>query len=151
MKSPYKEFNKGTIIDLANLAERGQRVLHGDVIIIKCDEADMPKDFDSLPTSKNLVLAEGEHSGHAHALFEEDAGDIYVPPKLTVIEGGLGVVPVGKFTVRTTPTGEMFLKVTEQALLLRHQEHTPFRIYPGTYEIGIQQEVWDDLKRNVID
>lgn len=154
MQTPYKPFIKNKIKDLAHLTERGQNVTHGDVIIVRCDESDVPADFDQWPVAKNLVLAEGEHSGHAHALFQDnDDSDIYVPPakpSFSVIEGGKGVEPTGTFVVRQKGE-EMFLKIEGAPMLLRHQEHTPFRLYPGTYEIGIQEETWDELRRKIAD
>lgn len=149
--SVYKPFITGKIKDLAGLTTRGQRAYHGDVIIIKCDESDFPTDFDTLPNSKNLVLAEGEHSGHAHAFFSESAAtNIYDIPKFDVLEGGKGKEKEGRFDVKVKGN-EMYLRVSGAPMLLKHQEHTAFRIYPGTYEITRQTEMWDDMKRAVVD
>ena len=154
MQTPYKPFIKNQVKDLAHLTERGMNVTHGDVIIVRCDQSDLPADFNSWPVAKNLVLAEGEHSGHAHALFQDgDDSDTYIPPtkpELNVIQGGKGVVPAGKFVVRQKGE-EMFLVIEGAPMLLRHQEHTPFRLYPGTYEIGIQEETWEELRRRIAD
>lgn len=154
MQTPYKPFIKHQVKDLKNLTERGMNATHGDVIIIRCDESDLPADFNQWPLAKNLVLAEGEHSGHAHALFNEsDESDLYVPPvkpSFQVLDGGKGKETAGKFEVREK-NGEMYLRIEGEPMLLRHQEHTPFRLYPGTYEIGIQEETWEELRRRIAD
>lgn len=154
--SVYKKFLKDKIIDLSCLTRRGNRAFHGDVVIIKCDESDFPENFKDLPVSKNMVLAEGEHSGHAHALFAEtDLNDYYQIPnprsRFKVIDGEKGTTPGGQFDVRVNPKGAMFLKVENEPMILRHQEHKPFRIHPGYYEITRQTEMWDDMKRAVVD
>ncbi len=149
----YKQFKTNQVIDLAQMTQRGQAATHGDVIIIRCDDADMPDNFDSLPNVMGGVLAEGEHSGHAHQLFDEATNvAAYTMPQLDVIEGGKET-NAAKFSLKQTEDGSMFLKVENEPMLLRHQEHNPFRIYPGNYEIGIQQETdpFERQKRAVLD
>lgn len=139
----YKAFSKGKVTDLTHMTTRGMRAYHGDVIIVRCEETDIPGGWDALTPTPQQVLAEGEHSGHAHALFSEnDVSNYFVPPtrvKLGVIEGGKDT-NTATFEVRVTANKEMFLRIENEPKLLRHQEHNPFRLPPGFFEIGVQKE-----------
>lgn len=77
---------------------------------------------------KNLVLAEGEVTGHAHRITQ------------------------GKAQLFKTITGLMFLKVISESTL-SHEEHEDILLPKGDYEIKIQRE-WDwfsEEVRNVAD
>lgn len=112
---------------------------------------DFPSNFKSLPSAPEGVLAEGEHTAHAHQLFYNHA-----PMKPAwqpeVIEGGKEQ-QVGKFTLRQVSPQEMYLLIEGDSMLLKHQEHRPMRLPPGRYEIGIQQEYdpFEQLRRQVLD
>ena len=131
-----KPFPKKRIKDtLESLAKRGDHVTHGDLIIIRCDEKDLPENFKSLPDCKDGVLALGEFTGHAHKLEPVGVTD---EPDLEVIEGE--VQPLSERVVaKQASFDEMYLRVTEP-VLLKHQEHDWYRLHPGDYEIGIQVE-----------
>jgi len=72
-----------------------------------------------------LVLAEGEHTGHRHAIFDrvtmfrDDALAQDIPSGLYV-----GHVKVEDVTARVT-----------------HQEHSPVSLPPGTYRVRRQREL----------
>lgn len=152
-----KPFNNSKIVDLKDiLVERGDNVTHGDVIIYKADESDLPPNFSELEDAPRGLLALGEHTGHAHAIMldtlESDvfaADAVNQRAKFKVIDGEKDL---RKFALKVTPSGDMFLRVETGTYLLKHQEHFAFRIHPGVYEIGIQQEVdmfTKELKRIV--
>jgi len=147
-----KPFSNKRVIDLQHLTNRGDHVTHGDVIIYRIDESDLPINFADLPEVEGGLLALGEHSGHAHKLFEGDFVPEEKRPQLVLVEGNKDIDTSNKYSLRTTAKNEMFLVVKETALL-RHQEHRPFRIYPGNYEIGIQVErnPYDDQIRALRD
>lgn len=127
------------------LVKRGDNVTHGDVIIIKADETDLPSNFNELEDAPRGFMALGEHTGHAHAIMEDSLeSDTYaadVLSKLNSIVDGTKNQGVRTFALKVTKAGEMFLKIEGGSYLLKHQEHVPFRLHTGVYEIGIQQEV----------
>jgi hypothetical protein len=47
----------------------------------------------------------------------------------------------------------MYLLITGGDMLLKHQEHVPFRLAPGMYQVGIQLEYdpYEQIRRNVLD
>lgn len=147
----FKPFENKGVKDLVNVANRGDNVTHGDLLIVRCDKSDLPKDFNSLPDLELGVLAEGEHTMHAHQLFEDVPVVESAKPAFKLIEGGAmaGV----KYTLKGEVGNEMFLVIENEPLLLKHQEHVPFRLYPGYYHIGIQQETdpFEKMRRQVVD
>lgn len=97
---------------------------HGDVLLGTVES--FPEDIEKLNTN---VLQEGEHTGHAHRLFE------------------------GKFEVFEQPkTKVKYLRVVEP-VALRHEEHKQIDLPPGNYKIGIVKEFdpFEQLTRNVLD
>ena len=72
---------------------------------------------------KNLVLVEGEHTGHAHVLDCETDAEL-------IREGE-----------------KMLLKLTQQATVV-HPEHKPVTLEPGIWEIGRVRE-YDYLSKMV--
>lgn len=154
MAKVFKPFENKGVKDLtALLTKRGDNATHGDLIIVKCDAADFPKNFSALPEAAEGVLAEGEHTAHAHQLFYNEQPD--VPAfKPTVIEGGKGSAEPNPATFQLRKDGtDMYLLIEGGPMLLKHQEHVPFRVPAGRYQIGIQQEYdpYEQMRRNVLD
>lgn len=87
---------------------------HGDVLLYV---SDIPKDAKIVMAdpSRGIVLAEGEATGHAHTIMDSGC---------TLLEHG----------------GKRYLSVKEP-VTLRHQEHKPQVIKPGTYEVKRVREV----------
>lgn len=77
--------------------------------------------------NKRIVLAYGEVTGHAHAIHDLDAVDIFV-----------------------TPTGETYLKAKKTAAL-QHEEHGRIDLAKGNYQVVIQSEYSPEAIRNVAD
>jgi hypothetical protein len=73
-----------------------------------------------------LILAEGEATGHAHAISELDG------------------------TLSITADGKLYLH-TEAGCDLVHDEHSAIAIAPGNYEVTIQREYSPEAIRNVRD
>jgi hypothetical protein len=85
---------------------------HGDVLLFSESE---PEWFESSKKIDDGILALGEHTGHCHKLF-------------------------GNFDLRENPvTKERHLRLVEPCLL-KHQEHAPIEIAPGSYRIGTAKE-----------
>jgi hypothetical protein len=112
----------------ATFKKIGQDGLHGDVIIRKTK---FGKDFDRLERVQDACLAYGELTGHSHKIFGNPED----------------------FDLRQDPvTKERHLRVVKP-VMLRHQEHTPVKLPPGDYKIGIQREYdpFSKLVRQVAD
>lgn len=100
-------------------------IRQGDVLLVEV--AGIPKKLKKQkPENGRVVLARGEVTGHAHA--------IYTPSIAALYGDGL----------------ERFLKVQEAATL-SHEEHTAAIIAPGAYRVIIQQEYTPEELRNVKD
>lgn len=98
---------------------------HGDVVIKQIDS--IPKEaIDITPEKGDLILAEGEATGHAHR-FPEGAGKLF------------------KYNEKT------YLKVTKERKALTHEEHLKGELPIGIYEISIQQDYEPSGWKRVID
>ncbi len=90
----------------------------GDVLLFTA--AKLPEGaVEVKPINGRLILAEGETTGHAHALALND----YPNSKLFKLENG-----------------ELYLSVVEPVIIY-HEEHKPVSIPEGTHRIGIVREV----------
>lgn len=100
----------------------------GDVLLVAVDSA--PSDARSVRRQGGrLVLAEGEVTGHAHAVLDESA-------ELVTVEEAT----------------ELYLLVhgTEPVELV-HEEHGTVAVPPGAYEVRRQREYAPDEIRRVAD
>lgn len=103
---------------MTHLAEqaRSAQYRQGDVLLVRVEE-----DVSGRPHRRvardagRIVLAYGEATGHAHAVADAEA-------ELIELE-----------------TGERFL-VTPRGVSLRHEEHDPVELPPGTYRVVRQRE-----------
>jgi hypothetical protein len=97
----------------------------GDLLIERVDDLEPSGTILSSDASGALVLAEGELTGHRHAIFEratmfrDDALARDVP-------GGLYIGHV---------------KVDGGGATIRHQEHAPVALGEGTYRVRRQREL----------
>ena len=85
----------------------------GDVLLqkVEIDLSDAKKE----PLKNNTwVVAEGEHTGHAHVIVESEAIVYHKNGKRYVL--------------------------TEKGFTITHEEHNPITVQPGVYEVGIVQE-----------
>lgn len=97
------------------LSETPQALLtfrQGDVLLVEVE--DIPEDASPEPRHGRIVLAEGEATGHAHAVHERDARTF-------------------------TYEGERFLLTKSKAQLI-HEEHGPIEVPEGAWRIVIQRE-----------
>ena len=84
----------------------------GDVLLVAIDV--LPDDAEPEPRTGRIVLAEGEATGHAHAIEERDARTF-------------------------THEGERYLLTRSRAQLI-HEEHAPIDVPPGAYRVVLQRE-----------
>ena len=97
---------------------------HGDVLLNPVSE--IPAGLKKVPAqSGRLILAEGEATGHAHAITEA--------PGVELLEG---------------EDGRLYLRVTGPEVELSHEEHATQTVLPGEYEVGQVVEV-DPFERAV--
>lgn len=138
--------------------------LQGDIILFK-----IGKEIEINPLTKvmsqdnRLILAEGEITGHHHAIglhqptmFRDDAlardveaklkpsVSLYKDPKVFA-----KLVEWGELT--TTNLGIGVLVVEGDYVTLYHDEHDPIRIPPGKYYVGNQQEFDVEAYRKIQD
>jgi hypothetical protein len=93
----------------------------GDVLLLKVDH--VPAQAEPEPRGGRIVLAEGEVTGHAHAIEERDARAF-------------------------THEGQRYLLTRSRAQLI-HEEHAPIEVPPGAYRVIIQREFEPDPIRSV--
>lgn len=86
----------------------------GDVLLIPIDQ--VPDSATTTAAGTRLVLAEGEATGHAHAVLADNA---------ELVEA---------------PDGTLYLIVADEAAVLVHEEHNAIPLNPGSYEVRRQRE-----------
>ncbi len=87
----------------------------GDVLLIPVDR--VPKDVSVAESASRLVLAEGEATGHAHAVLADEA------------------------QLAEALDGSLYLLVGGQGSpALVHEEHDTIPLSPGSYEVRRQRE-----------
>lgn len=99
----------------------------GDVLIHRIKG--LPDDLKKVERKqRGLVLAEGETTGHAHCIVDNDV-EMY------------------------ERDGVIYLSVLGEKATLVHEEHQAIEIPNGTYEIGIVQEIdpFSEQVRQVVD
>lgn len=105
-----------------------QQIQQGDVTLTRIETMPSGTRVPVPKQTKGFILAEGEATGHHHAIASETDAEL---------------VRIGE---------RMLLQLNETATLT-HEEHKPISLQPGVYEIGIVQE-WDylqDMARDVVD
>lgn len=85
----------------------------GDVLLIK--ENDIPSRAQCVEVNGNIVLAEGESTGHAHVITETD-------------------------NVQCYSLAEQFFIKTGKSVTITHEEHGPITIEPGVWRVAIVRE-----------
>jgi len=91
-------------------------IQQGDVILKRITK--IPEGSNEVKRkNKAVVLAEGEHTGHAHRIFDVDA-------------------------MFYEKDGKFYLK-NENPVTLSHEEHKAFIIEPGIWEVGqVREKDW---------
>lgn len=99
----------------------------GDVLLVKIET--IPDNLIPVtPTEKGFILAEGEATGHHHAIRD--------------------IANVAMFAAKTE--GKLYLILT-QPNKLEHEEHSKIDLPIGNYEVIRQREYHPDAIRNVAD
>lgn len=109
----------------------------GDVLLELV--AALPKGAKDVSPEGRIVLAYGEVTGHAHAVYQEPDVDARHD------------TPTGKLPARLWDAGaERFLQVIEKTAL-RHEEHAAVPLEPGIYRVTTQREYSPEEIRRVSD
>lgn len=106
--------------------EKNMQLQQGDVLLWKVEK--LPEGAAEVKRKNGaVVLAEGEHTGHAHRIMDVDA---------------LFFEKDGKFYLKN-----------EKPVTLTHEEHRPFTIDPGIWEVGqVREKDWlSGMVRKVVD
>jgi hypothetical protein len=103
-------------------------VRQGDVLLVPVDEQ-APKGELVKWQAGRLVLAEGEATGHAHAIRARQTRLVRHARPTGVVHRWHGA-----------RTEQRLVLVVERPALLEHEEHDPIRVLPGVYEVRRQRE-----------
>lgn len=101
----------------------------GDVLITS---AAIPATAQRVEVNGRIVLAEGEVTGHAHAIV-------------------LDHVPTGAMATMLRDAEREFLRVEGGDVAVEHEEHGTVTLPPGDYEITHQREYTPEEVRRVAD
>lgn len=101
-----------------------------------------------------VVLAHGEATGHAHAIYDVIDGDrpnVGLADEMT--EAAIAhAQKSSKATCRLVEIkGDQFLEVIAPAVELKHEEHSPHQVARAFYEVPIQVEFTAERVRRVED
>lgn len=98
----------------------------GDVLLKRVEIDFMDSEIQALKDGR-WVIAEGEHTGHAHVIDEKDC--------IVRIKNGKRYV------------------ISENGFTITHEEHKSITVEPGIYEVGIVQEYdhFAEEARNIAD
>lgn len=105
------------------------------------------------PEGGRIVLAHGEVTGHAHAIYDylkKPAQRREQPAAADEIAEAAIARAQAKARLWRAPNGERYLEVTE-TVTLRHEEHTQHSIPPGVYQLPTQVEYTPAELRRVAD
>lgn len=109
----------------------------GDVQIQQV--AKLPEGCTEVPSEGNrIVLAHGEVTGHAHAIYDHIVKPAQPGAADEIAEAAIARAQT-KARLLVAPNGERFLEVRE-TVTLRHEEHTQHTIPPGIYQLPQQME-----------
>lgn len=124
---------------------KAQQLRQGDVQLQPV--ASLPNGCKELPPEGNrIVLAHGEVTGHAHAIYDH----ISASGAADEIADAAIARAKSKARLWAAPDGSRYLEVTE-TVTLRHEEHTAHTLSPGIYHLPTQVEYTPAELRRVAD
>lgn len=127
---------------------KAQQIRQGDVQLQPV--AKLPTNCTQVkPDGNRIVLAYGEVTGHAHAIYDHITTH---RAELAAAEIADSAIARAKAKARLwrAPDGVRYLEVTD-AVTLEHEEHTAHTLYPGIYKQAIQVEYTPAELRRVTD
>ena len=118
----------------------------GDVLLIKVSE--LPKKVKNVTPKDRIVLAYGEVTGHAHAIYPEKSLDLTVLDKVKQRFAANDTQPMRLKAKLWDGGAERFLQVIEKTAL-RHEEHLPIPLDPGVYKV-VRQREYDPVRERMV-
>lgn len=118
----------------------------GDVLLIEVQS--IPKRAKDITPKDRIVLAYGEVTGHAHAVYPE-----VMEKPLSVMDKVMGKEPVKEAGLKAKlwdAGAERFLQVVEKTAL-KHEEHSAIELPAGNYKVVRQREYDPQRERMVAD
>lgn len=139
------------------------QIRHGDVGLLPV--AAIPAGATDITNTATIdgrvILAEGEATGHAHALvaperirpFERTAAGMAEPEiaRRATIADVIPTLPPAECPVRVWQLGTDIYVTLPSPRVLEHEEHGPQVIEPGTYRVLRQREYEYGGERRVVD
>lgn len=114
----------------------------GDVLLVEVN--DIPLGAKDITPKDRIVLAYGEVTGHAHAIYPEQR-------EVTVLDRALKREPQTAIKAKLWDAGaERFLQVVEKTAL-KHEEHSAIELPKGNYKVVRQREYDPERDRWVAD
>lgn len=113
-----------------------ESIRQGDVLLLRVNE--MPADTQEVaPDGNRIVLAYGEVTGHAHAIYDhvQAAPTQQDEARATEIAGAA----IARAKLYSAANGDRYLQVVEP-VTLKHEEHTAHTLPPGIYKLPAQVE-----------
>lgn len=106
------------------------------------------------PEGNRIVLAYGEVTGHAHAIYDHVAAPAQVDVERPAAADEVAEAAIARASSKArlwrAENGERFLEVKE-TVTLRHEEHTAHTLPPGIYKLPTQVEYTPAELRRVAD
>jgi flavin-binding protein dodecin len=125
------------------------QIRQGDVLIQQV--VALPTCCTEQPTEGNrIVLAYGEVTGHAHAIYDHINLAPMSPAAADEIAENAIARAQSKARLLVAPDGNRYLQVTE-TVTLKHEEHTQHIVPPGIYHLPTQVEYSPSELRQVAD
>ena len=142
---------------MQKLLKHSKDIRQGDVLLRPV--VSLPPGCTAEDLASRIVLAHGEVTGHAHAIYDhkgtrlteaEALVDAFGTPEAAA-EIAEAAIARAKARLWVAPSGDRYLEVTEP-VTLKHEEHTQHVIEPGLYELPVQVEYTSaDVVRQVAD
>ena len=114
------------------------QIRQGDVLLLQV--VALPSQCTVLPVEGNrLLLAFGEMTGHAHAIYDHCADAPITAENASDLATAAIARAQAKARLWNSPNGDRYLEVTA-TVTLQHEEHTQHQIPPGIYHLPRQVE-----------
>ncbi|MDE2022030.1 MAG: hypothetical protein KGI71_03965 [Patescibacteria group bacterium] len=132
------------------MKNQAKQIRQGDVQLQPI--AKLPPGCIEIPADGNrIVLAYGEVTGHAHAIYDHlDLSSKERPGAADEIAQAAIERARSKARLWKAPSGERYLEVIAP-VTLRHEEHTQHDLAPGVYHLPTQVEYTPAALRRVAD
>src|SRR5574337_520249 len=126
-----------------------QQIRQGDVQLQPVSK--LPEGCKELPPEGDrIVLAHGEVTGHAHAIYDHIMQPEVTPGAADEIAEAAIARAQSKARLWAAPDGSRYLEVSE-AVTLSHEEHTAHTLPPGIYKLPVQMEYQPQELRRIAD